>query len=193
MKILNKIFHAINRLYLHFYSKEICSALYNSPHKVRFEKLGLLVGANHIEIGDNSDIQYGTYLTAWNLPQTKSNPIISIGSDCHIGAYNHITASNRIIINDGFVSGMMVTITDNSHGTTKLSDLQIPVSQRKIASKGFVYIGKNVWAGDKVTILPGVTIGDGVVIAANTVVTKDVPSFCVVAGNPAKIIKQLNS
>ena len=56
-------------------------------------------------------------------------------------------------------------------------------------SKGDVIIGKNVWIGDKVTILPNVKIGDGVVIGANSVVTKDIPPCSVVAGNPAKIIK----
>lgn len=57
-------------------------------------------------------------------------------------------------------------------------------------SKGDVTIGDNVWIGDKATVLPGVTIGDGAVIAANTVVTHDVPAYSVVGGNPARIIKQ---
>ena len=47
-----------------------------------------------------------------------------------------------------------------------------------------------MWIGDKVTILPGVTIGEGALVAANSVVTKDVPPFSVVAGSPAKIIKR---
>lgn len=51
-------------------------------------------------------------------------------------------------------------------------------------------IGNNVWIGDKATILPNVSIGNGAIIAANSVVTKDVPEYCIVAGNPAKIIKQ---
>ena len=46
-----------------------------------------------------------------------------------------------------------------------------------------------MWIGDKATILPGVTIGDGVVVAANAVVTKDVPAYSVVGGNPARILK----
>ena len=49
-------------------------------------------------------------------------------------------------------------------------------------------IGDNVWIGDKATILPGVTIGDGAVIAANSVVTKDVPAFALMVGNPARRI-----
>lgn len=47
-----------------------------------------------------------------------------------------------------------------------------------------------MWIGDKATILPGVTIGDGAVIAANAVVTKDVPPHCVAGGNPARILKK---
>lgn len=50
-------------------------------------------------------------------------------------------------------------------------------------------IGNNVWIGEKATILPGVHIGDSVVIAANSVVTKDIPSFSVAAGVPAQIVK----
>ena len=52
-----------------------------------------------------------------------------------------------------------------------------------------VIIGDNVWIGYRAMILKGVTIGDGAVIAANSVVTKDVPPFSIVAGNPAKIIR----
>ena len=54
-------------------------------------------------------------------------------------------------------------------------------------------IGDNVWIGDKATILPGVTIGEGAIIAANAVVTKNVPAFSVAAGNPAKIIKSVSN
>ena len=59
-------------------------------------------------------------------------------------------------------------------------------------SKGEVEIGNNVWIGDKATILAGVVIGDNVIVAANSVVTKSVPSNTIVAGSPAKIIKQLD-
>lgn len=53
-----------------------------------------------------------------------------------------------------------------------------------------ILIGDDVWIGSKVTILKGVSIGDGAVIASNSVVTKNVPSRCIVAGNPAKIIRE---
>lgn len=85
-----------------------------------------------------------------------------------------------------------MTITDNSHGETDYDSLCMPPSKRLITSKGPVIIGNNVWIGDKATILPGVTIGDGVVVAANAVVTKDVPAYSVVGGNPVKILKSVN-
>lgn len=68
--------------------------------------------------------------------------------------------------------------------------MDMPPTQRPIYSKGPVVIGDNVWIGDKATILPNVSIGKGAIIAANSVVTKDVPEYSVFAGNPAKIIKQ---
>ena len=88
------------------------------------------------------------------------------------------------------LTGKWVSITDNSHGEPDKDTLGMRPQQRPITSKGPVVIGNNVWIGDKATILPGVTIGDGAVIAANAVVTKDVPAYSVVGGNPAKVIKQ---
>lgn len=63
--------------------------------------------------------------------------------------------------------------------------------QQKIASPGEVVIGRNVWIGDKATILPDVKVGDGAIIAANAVVTKDVPPYSVAAGVQAKVVKQI--
>ena len=84
-----------------------------------------------------------------------------------------------------------MTITDNSHGDTSIDIRSYPPISRPLVSKGKVVIGENVWIGDKATILPGVSIGDGAVIGANAVVTKDVPPYSVVVGNPAKIINKV--
>lgn len=127
-------------------------------------------------------------LTAWNTHGVV--PFIEIGDGFSLGEYTHITAIGHMKIGRNLLTGRWVTITDNSHGTTDYESLVIPPTQRAIVSKGDVSIGDNVWIGDKATILPNVTIGDGAVIAANSVVTKDVPAYCVVAGNPAKVIKQ---
>ena len=85
--------------------------------------------------------------------------------------------------------GKKILITDNAHGASSSELLDIAPNYRPLISKGPVVIDDNVWIGEKASIMPGVHIGKGVIVAANSVVTKDVPSYCVVAGVPAKVIK----
>lgn len=170
----------------------------------RFEKTSFLTGLKYISIGDFCYFTESLVMTAWGgtrdeiasdgltIKKNILEPEITIGNNCDFGAYNHITCSNKIVIGDNFLSGRWVTITDNSHGLTTKNMLAISPSRRPIYSKGPVTIGKNVWIGDKATILPGVSIGDGAVIAANAVITRDVPAYSVAAGCPAKIINTSN-
>ena len=156
-------------------------------------RLHNLKGTEHISIGNNVSILDSTILTAIdNYFGKKYNPEIIIEDNVIINPFNHITCINKIHIGTGTLTGKYVTITDNSHGTSSYNEVLSAPLHRPLYSKGPVIIGKNVWIGDKSTILPGVTIGDGAVIGANSVITKDVPTFSIVAGNPAKIIKKLN-
>ena len=82
-----------------------------------------------------------------------------------------------------------MTITDHAHGSSCI-DMTTPAN-RKLISGGAVFIGKNVWIVDKITILPGVSIGEGTIVGANSVVTKSLPAYSVCAGNPARIIKKM--
>ena len=114
---------------------------------------------------------------------------MEIGNNVSIGEYSHITCTNKVTIGNGVLTGRFVLITDNSHGNNTKEVADIAPLAREIHSNGPVYIGENVWIGDKVTILPNVTIGKGCIIAANAVVTKDIPEYSVAAGVPAKVIK----
>ena len=158
---------------------------------VSFRKVGAILSPEMISIGESNVFQENIYLTAWPLETDKNFPIkIHIGNGCIFGAFNHITAINNIRIGNNLVTGKWVTITDNSHGLTDELSLNTPPKERPLVSKSDgVIIGNNVWIGEKATILPGVHIGDSVVIAANSVVTKDIPSFSVAAGVPAQIVK----
>lgn len=99
---------------------------------------------------------------------------------------------NNITIGDGLLTGRFVFIGDHNHGKCNSRDeMLIPPFDRKLYSKGAISIGNNVWLGDKVAVLAGVTIGDGSIIGANSVVAKDIPAYCIAAGNPARIIKEL--
>ena len=141
-------------------------------------------------IGDYMVIQGHSVLGCWTKYGNHIFTLsIAIGGHCSIGEYNHITACNKITIGDGLLTGRFVYIGDNAHGGLSLENADIPPVQRHLISKGEIIIGRNVWIGDKVSIFGGVTIGDNVIIGAGSIVTHDVPSNCMVAGAPAKIIK----
>lgn len=149
-------------------------------------------GSSQIKIGDHSHIKKNCVIGCWaTFAGQKFSPAIKIGNYCTIGEYCHISAINEVVIGDGTLTGRFVFIGDNSHGNLSWSEADIPPSKRKLKSKGGIVIGYNVWIGDKATILSGVHVGDNVVIAANSVVTSDLPSHCVAGGVPAKVIKQL--
>lgn len=149
-------------------------------------------GHKHIVIGDDTIIQRHSILGCWTSYHDQTfTPSITIGNHCNIGEYCHITAINKIVIGDGLLTGRFVLISDNSHGGLSREESTIPPAARQLMSKGEVIIGNNVWIGDKATILAGVHIGDNAIVAANSVVTKDVPANSMVAGCPAKIIKTI--
>lgn len=182
------LFHIVLRKFYVVRTEWIVAKMAEAGRGCFFKGIGMLFQPEFMHIGSNVCFGDGIWLTAWN--SMGGEPYLKIGDSCCFGAGNHITCANRIIIRNNCLTGKWVTITDNSHGETDFESLKLQPVKRDITSKGTVIIGNNVWIGDKATILPGVTIGDGAVIAANAVVTKDVPSYCVVGGNPAKIIKK---
>lgn len=168
-------------------SYRISSRLGSCGKGTRFSKVEYLTGHQHIHVGKNTIFLPHLFLTAWG--EYDDSIKISIGDYSSIGAYCHISAYNKVSIGNHVLIGKWVSIVDNDHGETNKESLVIPPLERKLVSKGPIVIGNHVWIGDKVTILSGVTIGNNSVIAANSVITKDVPPFSVVAGNPGKVIK----
>jgi len=155
-------------------------------------KLRTLIGPKYISIGEKTSIGKNTILTAWDKHgDDLYYPQITIGNECSIGDDAHITAINNITIGNKVLTGKYLLITDNSHGTTTKEHLDIHPSKRTLFSKGPVIIDDCVWIGEKVSIMPNVHIGKGCIIAANSVVTKDIPDYCLAVGAPAKVIKSL--
>lgn len=185
---------------IQFIHTTIKSAYTTALYKAYFNKFGkgsyistapILQNANRITIGNNVGIGKDVLLRCYNLEQNTSSRII-IGDGSRIGDYSTISSCKDIIIGKGVRTGRMVMITDNSHGhTDRPEELEISPILRPLVSKGAVKIEDNVWIGEKVSIMPNVTIGKGAIIAANAVVTKDVPAYTIVAGCPAKIIKTI--
>lgn len=150
-----------------------------------------LRGAKHISVGKDVWLGKGIQILAVTDfgDDQHFNPTISVGNNSSIGDYSHITSINEIRIGNNVRMGKNILITDNAHGVSDFDLLSIAPNKRPLYSKGPVIIEDNVWIGEKSSIMPGVRIGYGAIVGAASVVTKDVPPYAVVAGNPAKIIK----
>ena len=96
----------------------------------------------------------------------------------------------RVKIGENVMMGPECYIYTCNHQTDRTD---IPMNQQGYTEECPVIIGNDVWIGSRVTILPGVHIGNGVVIGASSVVTKDIPDYAVVGGNPAKVFLLLAS
>lgn len=126
---------------------------------------------------------------------------IVIGKDCFMGQFSRIWSSVSITIGDRVLISHNVNIHDNiSHSldpAERHRDFISIKNNNKLRSdlkinEAPIEIGNDVWIGFNATILKGVRIGDGAIIGANSVVTKDVPAYSVVVGNPARIINTLD-
>jgi len=104
-----------------------------------------------------------------------------------LGGSNFVTGQGGLKIGEAALIAPMVSIVANQH---TFNDPHIPVRDQPESAKG-ITIGRNGWIGVGAVILDGVTIGEHVVIGANSVVTRDLPSFCVAVGVPARVIKHI--
>ena len=116
-----------------------------------------------------------------------TNGILTIGTNFCINSYSRIVTHDKIFIGNNVTIARFVSILDHDHAYSLVED-QLILNGFKTAP---IRIGNNVWIGDKVSINKGVKIGNNVIIGANSVVTKDIPNNVIIAGVPAKIIKNL--
>jgi acetyltransferase-like isoleucine patch superfamily enzyme len=142
----------------------------------------------YISIGEDTLIGPGVALSAGMVPGQEciTNPVVSIGDRCLIGKGSGIVGHFSIIIGNDVWTGHHVYITDQNHG---YEDVSVPISRQSQPERS-VIIGDGSWLGHGSIVLPGVTIGEHVVIGANSVVTKNIPSFSVAVGSPARVIRK---
>ena len=119
---------------------------------------------------------------------------LKFGKNCQINDNEHIAACESITIGDNVLIASRVFISDHNHGSYTGESPSIPSEppeKRQLYSSPIV-IEDNVWLGEGVAIMPGVKIGHGCVVGANSVVTKNLPEKTICVGVPAKIIKRYN-
>lgn len=145
------------------------------------------LGKGHLTIGNNVGIGANSRV----IISTSFNNLgshICIGNNVGIGEFAYLGGAGGLDIGDDCIVGQYFSCHPENHNFENLTEL---IREQGVSRKG-IKIGKNCWIGSKVTILDGVTIGDNCVIAAGSVVTKNMISNSVIGGIPAKVLKSRN-
>ena len=144
-----------------------------------------------ISIGNQFYAKHFLRIEAINEYGGKSyTPTLVIGDNVCCEDYVHIGCAESVTIGDGCLFASKVFITDHFHGKIASEDLSLRPNERPLSCTP-VKIGNNVWLGENVSVMPGVTLGDNVIVGANAVVTHSFPDNVVIAGIPARVIKIL--
>ena len=173
MNIFKKISKRLNTwLYFHVAIKKPSSYSRKGrfAHKLRERTARKFL----VYVGKDVNIEKGALIT--------SSMEIGDRSGVGINAVMH----GKVIIGKDVMMGPECIIYTRNHA---FSRTDIPMNQQGFSEEKPVIIGDDVWIGGRVTILPGVHIGNGAIIGAGAVVTKNVPEYAIVGGNPAKVLK----
>lgn len=149
-------------------------------------------GKSMISFGSGLTTGVGCRIEAFIADGNKDKKIF-FGNRIQLNDYVHISGVQSVIIGDDTLIASYVYVSDNSHGIYDNSHNQtspetVPVDRPYIVAP--VNIGSKVWIGEGVIIMPGVSIGDGCIIGAHSIVNKDIPQNSIAVGSPAKIIKK---
>lgn len=155
----------------------------------RFLRLGnqVVVSAlskNGIRFGNNVSIGAFSRVIVSTSLNNLGNKIV-IGDNVGIGEYAYLGGGGGLEIGDECIVGQYFSCHPENHNC---DDLTVSIRHQGVTRKG-IRIGSNCWIGSKVTILDGVEVGKGCVIAAGSVVTKSFPENSIIGGVPAKILK----
>lgn len=155
----------------------------------RFLKLGQHVfisalGREGVVLGNNVGIGDYSKLVV-SMSMNNMGAYIRIGNNVGIGEYAYLGGAGGLEIGDDCIIGQYLSCHPENHNH---SNLELPIRLQGVTRQG-IKIGRNCWIGSKVTILDGVTLGDGCIVAAGAVVNKSYPANSIIAGVPARLIK----
>jgi len=152
-----------------------------------FAKTSKLILGNNVHLKSNKKSYHLNMHSTVKIMADTDNAVIEIGDNTRInGACIH--ASRRVFIGSNCLIAANVQIIDSSGHELSFDNPENRINTVDIPRE--IIIENSVWIGANSIVLPGVKIGYGSVIAAGSVVTKDIPPMCIAGGNPAKIIKE---
>lgn len=135
-----------------------------------------------VSLGQNVYVAEGS----WLVGSDKEPETLRILDGTTIGHFVHIVGRHSVTIEKNVLLADRVFITDAVH---EFEDIALPIQQQGMRITGEVVIGEDSWIGENVSIC-GASVGRHCVIGANSVVTHDIPDYCVAAGSPANVIKR---
>lgn len=145
-----------------------------------------LSGEERISIGNRVTIGAGSWLQALSHDQETSQAI-SIGDFTSMQEGCVVSAVRQVVLEDAVLLARNVYISDHIHAYSRAD---VPILAQGVDKVSPVHIKSGAWLGQNVVVCPGVTIGRGAVVGANSVVTHDLPDFSVSVGAPARVIKR---
>ena len=191
--ILFRLQNKLRSYYTKLFNRNIRTLFKSCGEKLQISPPLIYMGLNNVSIGNNFRAGERLKLRTFNNWEGKTyTPSIVIGNNVNIETDCHISAINKVSIGNNVLIASFVYISDHTHGN--VNDFEAPLLpplQRPLYSKGPIIIEDDVWVGEKVSIMPGVHIGQGAIIGANSIVTKDIPAYAIAVGSPAKVIKML--
>lgn len=144
----------------------------------------------YIELKNNIRIGNDARISIYNkFNNEKLSPILKIGNNVYAGNHLTILVADEVIIEDDVLMASYIMISSENHGINPEGNLNY--SKQNLTTNP-VKIKEGAWIGEKVSILPGVTIGKKAIVGTMSVVTKDVPDYTIVGGIPAKVLKKYN-
>ena len=183
MKLLDKINWRLRK-----YS--LCKKLGGVPNDFFIAKDVTMLNPQCIYMKEGATVAENVYLgPIVKYAGIVYSPKIIIGENTHVAKNGSVACIDRVEIGKNVLFARNVHITDHSHG---YEDITRPITPQPLISKGPVVIEDDCWLGFNCEILSGVHIGKHCVVAARAVVTKDVPPYSIVAGNPARVVKRYN-
>ena len=165
----------------HLFIRRSASLVIDGPVQFNYpDRYDIKTDRGIFSVYDNASVHIGSlYTLSGSKIEVGRNAVLNIGNDVSINRSSRVYCLRSISIGSDVVIGENVLIRDTDGHKLIGSDSSGPIS-----------MGNHVWIGAKATILKGVEIGEGAVIGANSVVTRNIPPHCLAVGSPARVIRE---